>query len=300
MEGTKASPLVAVGQFRVFKEPLGFVKLLEWFFSIFAFATCGSYTGEFHLNVECSNKSGSDPDIRVDFAYPFRLHQVYFEAPTCKGNKDKIFLIGDYSSSAEFFVTIAVFAFLYSLAAIVVYIFMQDKYRENNKGPMIDFIVTAVFAFMWLVSSCAWAKGLSDVKEATDPDKVIEGMSVCQTEGNRCSELREPVTSGLNTSVVFGFLNLVLWLGNLWFVFKETGWSTPFMKYPPSAQEKQPAPETYGDAYNQAPGYGQQDTYGQQGGYQPDYSQQGYGQQGEYGQQGGYVQGGPTSFANQM
>lgn len=71
------------------------------------------------------------------------------------------------------------------------------------------------------------------------------------------------------------------------------------MKYPP-AQEKQPAPDTYGDSYNQAPGYGQQDTYGQQGGYQPDYSQQGYGQQGDFGQQGGYVQGGPTSFANQM
>lgn len=67
-----------------------------------------------------------------------RLHQVYFDAPTCKGGEqDKVFLIGDYSSSAEFFVTIAVFAFLYSLAAIVVYIFMQDKYRENNKGPMV-------------------------------------------------------------------------------------------------------------------------------------------------------------------
>uniref|UniRef100_A0A8D2J9J6 Synaptophysin n=1 Tax=Varanus komodoensis TaxID=61221 RepID=A0A8D2J9J6_VARKO len=206
------------------------------FFSIFAFATCGSYSGEFSLSVDCPNKNESDLNIEVQFSYPFRLHQVYFEAPLCKGSeRRKIFLIGDCSSSAEFFVTIAVFAFLYSLAAIVVYIFMQDKYRENNKGPMI----------------------------------------------------------------VFGFLNLVLWLGNMWFVFKETGWSAPFMKYPP-AQEKPPAPDTYGDTYNQAPGYGQQDTYGQQGGYQPDYSQQGYGQQGDYGQQGGYVQGGPTSFANQM
>ncbi|KAL8164382.1 UNVERIFIED_CONTAM: hypothetical protein K2H54_050165 [Gekko kuhli] len=271
-----------------------------FFFSIFAFATCGSYSGEFRLSVECANKSESDLSIDVEFSYPFRLHQVYFDAPACKGHEtEKVFLVGDYSSSAEFFVTIAVFAFLYSLAAMVVYIFMQDKYRENNKGPMIDFVVTAVFTFMWLVSSCAWAKGLSDVKMATDPDKVIEGMKVCEEKANTCKEIREPITSGLNTSVVFGFLNLVLWLGNLWFVFKETGWTAPFMKYPP-AQEKQPAPETYGDAYNQAPGYGQQDTYGQQGGYQPDYSQQGYGQQGEYGQQGGYGQGGPTSFSNQM
>ncbi|XP_066470375.1 synaptophysin isoform X1 [Tiliqua scincoides] len=292
--------LVAVGQFRVFKEPLGFVKLLQWFFSIFAFATCGSYSGEFRLSVKCANKSESDLSIEVEFSYPFRLHQVYFDAPTCKGSeKEKIFLIGDYSSSAEFFVTIAVFAFLYSLAAMVVYVFMQDKYRENNKGPMIDFVVTAVFAFMWLVSSSAWAKGLTDVKEATDPDNLFKDMAACKKTGNECSELREPVTSGLNTSVVFGFLNLVLWVGNLWFVFKETGWSAPFVKYPP-AQEKQPAPDTYGDTYNQAPGYGQQDSYGQQGGYQPDYSQQGYGQQADYGQQGGYGQGGPTSFANQM
>lgn len=67
-----------------------------------------------------------------------RLHQEYFDAPTCRGGAtNKIFLIGDYSSSAEFFVTIAVFAFLYSLGALLTYIFLQTKYRENNKGPMI-------------------------------------------------------------------------------------------------------------------------------------------------------------------
>lgn len=65
-----------------------------------------------------------------------------------------------------------------------------------------DFIVTAVFAFMWLVSSSAWAKGLSDVKEATDPDNLFKDMAACKKIGNTCSELREPVTSGLNTSVV--------------------------------------------------------------------------------------------------
>ncbi|XP_039366374.1 synaptophysin isoform X1 [Mauremys reevesii] len=293
--------VVAGGQFRMLKEPLGFLKLLEWLFAIFAFATCGTYSGEFRLSVECVNKSESDLNIEVEFGYPFRLHQVYFDVPACKGTEvQRIFLIGDYSSSAEFFVTIAVFAFLYSLAATVVYLFMENKYRENNKGPMIDFVVTAIFAFMWLVSSCAWAKGLSDVKLATDPDNVIEGLDVCKKEGNTCKELKDPVISGLNTSVVFGFLNLVLWTGNLWFVFKETGWSAPFAKYPPAAPEKQPAPDAYADSYNQGSGYVQQDSYGQQGGYQPEYNQQGYGQPDPYGQQGGYGQAAPTSFSNQM
>ncbi|XP_041500231.1 synaptophysin-like [Microtus oregoni] len=301
--------LVAGGQFRVVKEPLGFVKVLQWVFAIFAFATCGSYNGELWLSVECANKTESALNIEVEFEYPFRLHQVYFDAPTCKGGTTKVFLVGDYSSSAEFFVTVAVFAFLYSMGALATYIFLQNKYRENNKGPMMDFLATAVFAFMWLVSSSAWAKGLSDVKMATDPEDIIKGMAVCRQAGNTCKDQRDPVTSGLNTSVVFGFLNLVLWVGNLWFVFKETGWAAPFMRAPPGAPEKQPAPgDAYGDAgYGQGPGgYGPHDSYGPQGGYQPDYGQPagggggGYGPQGDYGQQGYGPQGAPTSFSNQM
>lgn len=65
-----------------------------------------------------------------------------------------------------------------------------------------DFVVTAVFAFMWLVSSCAWAKGLSDVKTATDPERVITLISACGEQENRCREVYDPKVSGLNTSVV--------------------------------------------------------------------------------------------------
>ncbi|XP_046896936.1 synaptophysin a [Hypomesus transpacificus] len=285
--------LVANGQFRVLKVPLGFIKALQWFFAIFAFSTCGSYSGMFKMAVECKNRTDSDFSIEVEFEYPFRLHQVYFDAPTCKGgNPERVFLVGDYSSSAEFFVTIGVFAFLYSMAALSVYVFALDKYRENNKGPLIDFGVTCVFTFMWLVSSAAWAKGLSDVKTATDPDEVLTMIDACDVEGNRCREVHDPVMSGLNTSVAFGFLNLILWGGNLWFVFKETGIIAPFMR-PPPAQEKQPAPESFG----QQAGYEQDPYAGSQGGYQPDYSQQqgGYNQEPDYTQQGA-----PTSFSNQM
>lgn len=67
-----------------------------------------------------------------------RLDQVSFAVPTCEGKQqEQLHLDGDFSSSAEFFITIAVFAFLYSLFATVVYIFYQNKYRENNRGPFI-------------------------------------------------------------------------------------------------------------------------------------------------------------------
>ncbi|XP_023693172.2 synaptophysin-like [Paramormyrops kingsleyae] len=294
--------LVATGQFTVVKQPLGFIKVLEWFFAIFAFSTCGGYSGMFEMSVECKNRTDSDLSIEVEFEYPFRLHQVYFDAPTCRGPKtERLFLVGDYSSSAEFFVTIGVFSFLYSLAAISAYIFFLEKYRENNKGAQIDFVVTCVFTFMWLVSSAAWAKGLSDVKTATDPDRVISLIPACDREENRCREVHDPVVSGLNTSVAFGFINLILWGGNLWFVFKETGWLAIFTGYPPPSQEKQPAPESYGqDAGYSGQAYDQQGSYGgSQGGYQPDYGQQG-GYDGGYGQGGYNQQGGPTSYSNQM
>ncbi|XP_048714981.2 synaptoporin isoform X1 [Caretta caretta] len=288
--------LASTGTFRAVKEPLAFLRALEWLFAIFAFATCGGYSGGLRLSVDCANKSESDLSIDIAFAYPFRLHQVNFDAPTCEGKRrETLSLIGDFSSSAEFFVTIAVFAFLYSLAATVVYIFFQNKYRENNRGPLIDFIVTVVFSFLWLVGSSAWAKGLSDVKVATDPDEVLLLMSACKQQSNKCMPVRSPVMSSLNTSVVFGFLNFILWAGNIWFVFKETGWHSSGQRHPPDTMEKQSS------SYNQG-GYNQ-DNYGPTGGYnQPaGFGQQAnYGQVGEYGQQQSYNQSGPTSFANQI
>lgn len=41
-------------------------------FAIFAFSTCGSYSGMFKMSVECKNRSDSDLGIEVEFEYPFR------------------------------------------------------------------------------------------------------------------------------------------------------------------------------------------------------------------------------------
>uniref|UniRef100_A0A8B9PTU9 Uncharacterized protein n=1 Tax=Apteryx owenii TaxID=8824 RepID=A0A8B9PTU9_APTOW len=112
--------------------------------------------------------------------------------------KLQVFLVGDYSSAAEFFVTVAVFAFLYALGALGVYLFLDSKYRENNKGPVI---VSGGAVGRW-GASCAWAKALADVKEATAPAGVLAELPGCRRPGARCRGLRAPLTSGLNTSVV--------------------------------------------------------------------------------------------------
>uniref|UniRef100_A0A8C6H6U0 MARVEL domain-containing protein n=1 Tax=Mus spicilegus TaxID=10103 RepID=A0A8C6H6U0_MUSSI len=295
-------------------------KNAEELFAMFAFATCGGYSGGLRLSVDCVNKTESNLSIDIAFAYPFRclsavswslrqasdwhslstlqlslglykgdlrLQQVTFEVPTCEGKKQqKLALVGDSSSSAEFFVTVAVFAFLYSLAATVVYIFFQNKYRENNRGPLIDFIVTVVFSFLWLVGSSAWAKGLSDVKVATDPKEVLLLMSACKQPSNKCMAVHSPVMSSLNTSVVFGFLNFILWAGNIWFVFKETGWHSSGQRYLSDPMEK------HSSSFNQ--GRYNQESYGSSGGY----SQQA--NLGPTSDEFGQQPSGPTSFNNQI
>uniref|UniRef100_A0A8C1GBX0 Synaptoporin n=1 Tax=Cyprinus carpio TaxID=7962 RepID=A0A8C1GBX0_CYPCA len=283
-----ANQIVSLGTFQLLKLPLGFIRVLEWLFAIFAFATCGGYSGQLRVSVDCINKSDSNLSIGINFAYPFRLNRVEFDVPMCEGRRqERLYLIGDFSSSAEFFVTIAVFSFLYSLLATVVYIFFQNKYRENNRGPFIDFIVTVVFSFMWLVSSSAWAKGLSDVKAATDPDEVVLLMSACKVQTNKCSSIYGPRWSGLNTSVVFGYLNFVLWAGNIWFVFKETGWHKGgAARYPASSSEKQAT------AFNQQ--VYSQGSFDQSGGA---FTGTGDFAQSEYSQVGNY--GGPISYTNQ-
>ncbi|NWI77969.1 SYPL2 protein, partial [Dryoscopus gambensis] len=134
-----------------------------------------------------------------------RLYQIPFGMPDCKSDESEastLYLTGDFSAPAEFFVTLGVFSFLYSMAALVLYLRFHSLYTENTKLPFTDFCVTICFAFFWLVAAAAWGKGLSDVKAATHPSTLISSMPVCKDEGVHCSAGTTPAMGLANISVV--------------------------------------------------------------------------------------------------
>lgn len=73
---------------------------------------------------------------RVEYGYPFRLTERY-TYNNCSGMTKDVFLYGDFSSDAQFFVCTGVLAMLYCIGIVVVYAKFDDKYKGNPMWPLI-------------------------------------------------------------------------------------------------------------------------------------------------------------------
>jgi len=236
----------------VLKEPRGFLRCLQWFFAMLAFATCCDFSTTIGFDIVCKNKTiaGQEEPIHIStvISYPFQIDHnapVKFTSSPCGisynpsvKNQDITFP-GNFSSDAEFFVFTGVITWLYCFASIAVYVFYSSLYSNEQKNyPKVDFLITALLAFFWLAASSAWANGLNGMKQVADPDNWIynnelENAAACfkTTIGTyaypkigECLSTAKGHFGGANISVLFGFLNVFLWVCNLWFLYKETNW----------------------------------------------------------------------------
>nr|XP_048692310.1 synaptophysin-like protein 1 isoform X1 [Caretta caretta] len=89
-----------------------------------------------------------------------------------------------------------------------------------------DLVITVMAAFLWLVSTSAWAKALTDIKISTGPS-IVQEIASCKLPGSTCLFASVTSMGTLNVSVAFGLLNMILWGGNAWFVYKETSLHNP-------------------------------------------------------------------------
>lgn len=228
------------------KEPRGFIKVIQWILSIFAFATTTSVHSRLEFVITCtSNTTTGQPSttVPINVGYPFDLDNEGFSVFTCNQTVSKNLMSGA-KPSAEFYVFVGVIVFLYCLAALIMYVFCDEFYRKHNACTIGDFIISCVLVVLWLISSSAWASGLSDIKYYTDLNDCdfFKDIPVCHSGVGTCSQTMSPNFASLNVSIIFGFLNMLVWGGNLWFLYKETPWHKVQSKLP--AMPGQPAGPT--------------------------------------------------------
>lgn len=219
--------LLASANTRVFKEPRGFMKVLQFIFGICAFATTTSFSENYEIEVDCGNAT-KKAIISSSLNYPFRLDHLTRKEEVC--DKPCTFLLmGDFSSDAGFYVTVGVLAFLYCIAALGVYVFLGPIYENNSNFPLGDCAMHVVFAILFLAGSSAWANSLTSMRSALDFG-YVKDLNDGDSEGDGdicklpfvCHEGHAINFSKLVISLILGFLNVFLWGANLWFLYKET------------------------------------------------------------------------------
>ena len=150
------------------------------------------------------DKSAENKTITATFGYPFRLNEASFQSPqgvnVCCVDW-KIMSLLEITPLPSSSVTFAVFVFLYCIAALLHYVGYTNLYRDNRKLPMTDSIITIVATFLWLVSTSAWAKALTDIKTATGLSTVQE-LKPCSVQGMLCQFVSVTSMGSLNVSVI--------------------------------------------------------------------------------------------------
>jgi len=233
-----------------FKEPRGFLKVLQWIFAICAFATTVNFTTQPSVELSCIGNTSLTTTVRHTIEYPFDLdHDLFPINLNCPNVLSKLACgpVGNAKSDSQFFVTTGVLSFLYSTLMIGIYLFADKLYTENPRAPMWDFAFTLIFAVFYISGSAAWSHGLTGLRAGTNPNQwdliqtlngtIKETHHFCDNAENtilKCANIVEAEFGGIVISILFGFIDFILWAANLWFLYKETTWFDGLMQTSPS------------------------------------------------------------------
>jgi hypothetical protein len=192
-------------------------------FAILAFATTSGFDTITSFTTSCTrfNKTSGitySPYFKEKFKfsveYPFKFEgQVLKPYMNCQNEtaaREKQPYPMDFSSSAQFYVATGVLSFLYSTAALVLYIFASHHYETNPLLAVIDLAATGVLTIFWLAGASAWAAGVSDVRYYTSPSYLWSHLEFCKSANTaetanprgECYESNPGKWTSLNISLV--------------------------------------------------------------------------------------------------
>ncbi|CAF0805975.1 unnamed protein product [Rotaria sp. Silwood1] len=230
---SKLSVSAMTANFKIFTEPRGLIRILQFIFAIFAFATaCSGSSSVMFAN----NKDNSL--ITASWSYPYNLKNTPIMFTSNNTVLNMISTANDVKPSAEFFVFTGVTSMLLSLGFAIIYVLMDQRYRNDGRLPLIDLIIILIWSIFWIAGSSAWAKGVSNIRTQTSWENVAQRSGVCPDLA-QCPENYSGTYGSIIVSVIFGFLNFILWIGSAWFVYKETKFFTNRTEQQQQQQQQQ-------------------------------------------------------------
>ncbi len=119
--------------------------------------------------------------ITASWSYPYNLQSSQIIASN--GTTISISDANDVKPSAQFFVFTGVTAMLLSLAIAVIYVVLDRQYRNDERFPIVDFVICIIWTIFWFAGSAAWAKGVSNIRSQTSTDQIGLRTGLCPIGG---------------------------------------------------------------------------------------------------------------------
>ena len=125
------------------------------------------------------SSDSANTSISASWSYPYNLKTAPIKIVANDSSLNTISIANDVKPAAEFFVFTGVTSMLLSLGFVILYVLMDRNYRSDERFPLIDFIVTAIWSIFWIAGSSAWAKGVSNIRSQTNWENVARRSQVC-------------------------------------------------------------------------------------------------------------------------
>uniref|UniRef100_A0AC35U4W5 MARVEL domain-containing protein n=1 Tax=Rhabditophanes sp. KR3021 TaxID=114890 RepID=A0AC35U4W5_9BILA len=205
---------------QMLKVPLGFIKVLQFPFVLIAFTAMDGWG--FLLEYTCSAKNGTEPFVQKALVDKFALSSNLI--PNCNGTQLPLWDMS-YGGTATLFGLLALSSLIFVMAMLFIYLMNLETYVNDNRYAHADCIVTAALAIVWFLVAVSWWSVTSNVVEATSNASIVKLLNEKHFCGNsECLSQSYSHSSPLLISVLSAWACAILFVGNIWFTYKETDW----------------------------------------------------------------------------
>lgn len=226
----------------VFKEPRGMIRWVQLLFALIALYTIVNFETNVGVQMDCATKivvngtvtndyQHNNKTLSLNVSYPFDFAGQTLTS-TCINSSLQYKHPYGLNGSPEFIIMTASLSLIFGIGSLVIYLLFSNIYHSIPILPVVDLITTALLALFWLISSFSFSFGVQLMKYTINFQAL--NQTLCQSPYPKPDDITLTCTpnpefaswSSLDIGIIAGFTSFFIWLGGIWFVYKETHFHT--------------------------------------------------------------------------